>query len=174
MGSHSAGVIKLFAFISQPQGRRERTRELVGCPETVILEKEREKRWVCKGPSELNADRRSAIMSGGWGRAELAIGKFAILRYIQIGSNQQQAPPIVTRPAGLQSTGCNRLGHKILPSHKNCEPRSTCQNLIKVHFSDPTTDRRSAVGLVGTGTKGESQARKKAIGSKNAKAREHA
>ena len=41
------------------------TQGLVGCPEMGILEIELEKQRVDKGPSELNADRWSAAMSGG-------------------------------------------------------------------------------------------------------------
>src|SRR3954462_6007160 len=48
-----------------PKVGGKRTRGLVGCPETGIPEIEPEKRRIGKGPSELNADRWSAVMSGG-------------------------------------------------------------------------------------------------------------
>src|SRR3954464_1589096 len=51
-------------------------------PKRVYLRKEQEGRWICKGPSEPNADRRSAVMSGGRGQAELSIRKFMSRVYL--------------------------------------------------------------------------------------------
>src|SRR4051812_30334242 len=96
-----------------PKVGNKKTRGLVGCSEMGILEIEPEKRRVGKGPSELNADRWSAVMSGGEAELSWQI-ESSLLRHTHIGSNRQQVPPIVTRPAGLQSMGCNRLGHENL------------------------------------------------------------
>src|SRR3954470_6134678 len=103
----------MHSYIS-PKVGGERTRGLVGCPETGILEIEPEKRRIGKGPSELNADRWSAVMSGGGAMPSWQIESSYSYGIFTSGQNRQQVPPIVTRPTGLQSMGCNRFGHSTL------------------------------------------------------------
>src|ERR1041385_4106860 len=66
----------------------------------------------CEGRSEPNADRRSAVMSGGCGRTELSIGEFILKVYLV------RSKPFTTRrlrPGWLakKSAGCKRPSYEI-------------------------------------------------------------